>query len=149
MTGTCRPKNSPGVCTQASRTSSRNVHAKIQIYDLWLSLDFCTSTCNGALNIGGLNFTCLFQRAEIQVNKYKWGKLSTKAEFFPGGIYCEIHSPIATLEVVCIMALTLQPIRGCPQHSGETGTRLSSTIHRCLSSRFFFWRRGDVCTKAI
>ena len=46
------------------------------------------------------------------------------------------------------MALTLQPIRGCPQHSGETGTRLSSAIHRRLFSRFFFWGRGDVCTQA-
>ena len=34
------------------------------------------------------------------------------------------------------MALTLQPIRGCPQHSGETETRLSSAIHRRLLYRF-------------
>ena len=34
--GTCRSKNSSGVCAQASRTSSRNVHPKIQIQDLWL-----------------------------------------------------------------------------------------------------------------
>ena len=40
------------------------------------------------------------------------------------------------------MALTLQPIRGCPQHSGETGTRLSSTIHRRLLSRFFLREGG-------
>ena len=46
------------------------------------------------------------------------------------------------------MVLTLQPIRGCPQHSGETGTRLSSAIHRRLLSRFFL-REGDVCTQAI
>ena len=37
-------------------------------------------------------------------------------------LFTEIHSPITTLEIICIMALTLEPIRGCPQHSGETGT---------------------------
>ena len=35
------------------------------------------------------------------------------------------------------MALTLQPIRGVPQHSGETGTPLTTAIHRRLFSRFF------------
>ena len=35
------------------------------------------------------------------------------------------------------MALTWQPIRVCPQHSGETGTRLTTAIHRRLFSRFF------------
>ena len=66
---------------------------------------------------------------------------------FPRGIYSEVHSPITTTGIICVMALTLQPIRGCPQHSGETGTRLSSAIHRCLLSRFF-QREGDVCTQA-
>ena len=56
---------------------------------------------------------------------------------FPRGIYSEVHSPITTPEIICVMALTLQPIRGCPQHSGETGTRLSSAIHWRLLSRFF------------
>ena len=42
----------------------------------------------GAANIGCLNFTCLFQRAEIQVNKCKCGKLSPKTEFFPGNLFC-------------------------------------------------------------
>ena len=55
----------------------------------------------------------------------------------PRGIYSEVHSPITTPEIICVMALTLQPIRGCPQHSGETGTRLSSAIYRRLLSRFF------------
>ena len=66
---------------------------------------------------------------------------------FPRGIYSEVHSPITTPEIICVMALTLQPIRGCPQHSGETGTRLSSAIHRHPLSRFFL-REGDVCTQA-
>ena len=73
--------------------------------------------------------TCVFQRAEIQVNEYKCSKLSTKTE---------IHSPITTPEIICIMALTLQPIRGFPQYSGETGTKLTTAIHRRLFSRFFF-----------
>ena len=99
-----------------------------------------------AANIGRLNFTCLFQRAKIQVNKYKSGKLSTKAEFFPRGIYSKIHSPIITPEIICVMALTLQPIRGCPQHSRETGTRLSSEIHRRLFSRFSLREGGRLYT---
>ena len=61
---------------------------------------------------------------------------------FPRGIYSEVHSPITTPEIICVMALTLQPIRGCPQHSGETGTRLSSEIHRRLLSRFFLREGG-------
>ena len=40
------------------------------------------------------------------------------------------------------MALTLQPIRGSPQHSGETGTRLTTAIHSRLFSRFFSDRGG-------
>ena len=62
---------------------------------------------------------------------------------FPRGIYSEVHSPITTPEIICVMALTLQPMRGCPQHSGETGTRLSSAVHRRLLSRFLLregWR---------
>ena len=66
---------------------------------------------------------------------------------FPWGIYSEVHSPINTPEIICVMALTLQPIRGCPQHSGEAGTWLSSAIHRRLLSQFS-WRRGGVCTQA-
>ena len=61
---------------------------------------------------------------------------------FPRGIYSEVHSPINTPEIICVMALTLQPIRGCPQHSGETGTRLSSAIRRRLLSRFFLREVG-------
>ena len=56
---------------------------------------------------------------------------------FPWGIYSEFHSPITTPEIICVMTLTLQPIRGCPQHSGETGRRLLSAIHRRLLSQFF------------
>ena len=56
-------------------------------------------------------------------------------------IYSEVHSPITTPEIICIVALTLQPIRGCPQHSGETVTQLLSAIHRRLLSLFFL-RKG-------
>ena len=44
------------------------------------------------------------------------------------------------------MALTLQPIRCCPQHSLETRTRLSSAIHRRLLSRFFLREGGHLYT---
>ena len=64
----------------------------------------------------------------------------------PRGIYSEVHSPITTPEIICVMALTLQPIRGCPQHSRETGTRLSSAIHRRLLSRFFLREGGRLYT---
>ena len=43
-----------------------------------------------AANIGGLNFTCLFQRAKIQVNKYKCGKLSTlRLSFSLGNLFSD------------------------------------------------------------
>ena len=45
----------------------------------------------------------------------------------PRGIYSEVHSPITTPEIICVMAFTLQPMRGCPQHSGETGGAFHST----------------------
>ena len=35
------------------------------------------------------------------------------------------------------MALTLQPIRGFPQHSGEMGTQLTTVLHSHLFSQFF------------
>ena len=44
------------------------------------------------------------------------------------------------------MALTLQSIRGCPQHFGETGTRLSSAIHGRLLSQFFLREGGRLYT---
>ena len=91
--GTCRSKNSSGICAQASRTPSRNIHPKSD-------------------NV-------------------------LRGSTFPRGIYSEVHSPITTPEIICVMALTLQPMRGCPQHSGETVTRLSSEIHRHLLSRLF------------
>ena len=65
---------------------------------------------------------------------------------FPLGIFSEVHSPITTPEIICVMALTLQPIRGCPQHSGEMGTRLSLAIHRHLLSRFFLREGGRLYT---
>ena len=49
----------------------------------------------------------------------------------------EIHSPITRLEITYVMALTLQPIRCFLSCSGETGTRLTTAIHRRLSPRFF------------
>ena len=65
---------------------------------------------------------------------------------FPWGIYSEIHSPIKTPEIICVMALTLQPVRGYPQHSGETGTLLSPPIHRRLLSQFFLREGGRLYT---
>ena len=97
-----------------------------------------------AANIVSLDFSCLFKRAEIPipVNKYECPqKLS-----FPQGIYSEVHLPITTPEIICIKALTLQLIRSCPQHSGETRTRLSSVIHRRLLSRFFLRKGGHLYT---
>ena len=49
--GTCRSKNSSGVCAQASRTSSRKVHPKIQIQDLWLQSNQVKHTFQDPINI--------------------------------------------------------------------------------------------------
>ena len=87
-----QPKYCPGICTQASRKSSRNVHAKTQIwslikcwilYTLLLLFTIPTDRERHTHNWYSLKQWCLFQRPEIQVNKYKFAKLSTKAEFFP------------------------------------------------------------------
>ena len=167
MTGTCRPKYSPGIFTQANWTASRNVHTKIQIKDLWLRVEFCTcfsfikkkrrmyriQLVNASVSAG---WYCKFyntirqrqrrpqpvQKTPVVLNLHVPipGSRNTSTKVhkgwgFPRRIYSEIHSPIRTLEIICIMALTLQPITGCPQHSGKTGTQLLSAIHRCL----FFW----------
>ena len=80
----------------------------------------------GAANIGGLNFSCLF----------------TKAELFPReSILGLIHQ-----------SQHRKSFASWHQHynqseAGETGTRLSPPIRRRLLSRFFL-REGDVCTQA-
>ena len=62
-----------------------------------------------------------FQIAEIQVNiAHRLG--------FPPGIYSEIHSPITTQEIPCVMALILQPIRDFPLHSGEPLPSLAGPV---------------------
>ena len=57
--------------------------------------------------------------------------MSTKAELFCGESILRFTAEI----ILSIIALTLQPIRGCPQHSGETGNNFS-------------WGRWDVCRQA-
>ena len=72
--------------------------------------------------------------AYSRVPKYKYRKTNMdvhKGWAFLRGIYSEIH----TGNYLFIIALTLQPIRGCPQHSGETGNNFS-------------WGRWDVCRQA-
>ena len=74
-----------------------------------------------------------------------WGKsrvLSTDPLFTL--IYSEVHSPIKTPEIICFMALTLQPIRGFLQHYGETGTRLKTASHRRLFCAFFLREGGPL-----
>ena len=85
-------------------------------------------------------------RESRNTNTGKQIRMSTKAELFPGESILTVHSPVTTSEIICVMALTLQPIRGCSQHSGETGTRLSSAIHRRLLSRFFLREGGRLYT---
>ena len=147
MTGTCRPKNSPGVCAQASRTSSSNVHAKIQIYDLWLSVHFCTSTRNWCSKHQWSYFTCLFQRAEIQVNKYKCRKLSTKAEFFPWGIYWDSFTNWNTGNYFRHGINITTNQRLSPTFRGNRNTIIIGDSQMSLLP-ISFWGRGDVCTQA-
>ena len=60
---------------------------------------------------------------------------------FPRGIYSEVHSPINTPEIICVMALTLQPIRGCPQHSGDWREHDYRRRFADVSSPDFSWGR--------
>ena len=79
----------------------------------------------GAANIGSLNFSCLFQRAEIQmpVNKYECPQ---RLSFSLGNLFWDSFTN-NNKKFICVMAFTLQPIRGCSNIPGNR-TRLSSAI---------------------
>ena len=72
----------------------------------------------GAANIGDHNFTCLFQRAETKVNKYKCAKLSTKAEFFPGESILRFIQGI-NITTRAIMALDYNQSEAVPNIPGK------------------------------
>ena len=62
-------------------------------------------------------------------------------------LFIEIHSPITTLEIICIMALTLEPIRGCPQHSeGNGNIIIIGDSQTSLLPIFFSWEGGCLYT---
>ena len=119
--------------------------------DLWLRVEFCTSfsfiyntiwqrqTCPQPVQ-KTLDLVVLISHTYSRQPKYK--HKGPKEQRIPQGIYSEIYSPNRTLDIICVMALTLQPIRGSPQHSGETGTRLLSAIHRRLFPLFFLREVG-------
>ena len=72
--------------------------------------------------------------------------LLSRENSYPG-VFCDLFTNHDTGNYLR-HGILLQPIRGCPQHSGETGTQLSSAIHRRPLSRFFPEGGGDVCTQA-
>ena len=72
--------------------------------------------------------------------------LLSRENSYPG-VFCDLFTNHDTGKYLR-HGILLKPIRGCPQHSGETGTRLSSAIHRLPLSRFFPEGGGDVCTQA-
>ena len=109
----------------------------------------------------GSYFRCLFQRAEIQVNVHKLAwvsgpppdtqaihkhdkcrKLSTKHEVFPWeSIATVLHQSRHNTRNYLRLDMNTTTNQRLSPHSRETGTRLTTAIHRRLSPRFF-WGRG-------
>ena len=123
---------------------------KSRYNDLSLRVEFCTSFSfiyntirQRQTRPQPVQKTCTSDSVVLISHTYsRQPKYKHKGWGFPQGIYSEIYSPNRTLKIISMMALTLQPIRGRPQHSGETGTRLLSAIHRRLFSRFFLREGG-------
>ena len=105
----------------------------------------------------GSYFRCLFQRAEIQVNVHKLAwvsgpppdtqaihkhdkcrKLSTKHEVFPWeSIPTFLHQSRHNTRNYLRLDMNTTTNQRLSPHSRETGTRLTTAIHRRLSPRFF------------
>ena len=112
------------------------------------------TAATGAANIAGLNSHFLFKKGEnysrpvnihqLKENMQRQGKkclcLLCRENSYPG-VFCDLFTNHDTGNYLG-HGILLQPIRGCPQHSGETA------IHRRPLSRFFPEGGGDVCTQA-
>ena len=101
----------------------------------------------------GSYFRCLFQRAEIQVNVHKHDKcrkLSTKPEVFPWeSIPTFLHQSRHNTRNYLRLDMNTTTNQRLSPHSRETGTRLTTAIHRRLSPRFFWGEGGRLYTGYI
>ena len=96
----------------------------------------------GAANIGGLNFSCLFERAEIQipVNKYECPQ---RLSFSPGNLFWGSFTNHNTGNYLRHgINITTSQRPGKQEH--DYRRRFTD-----VSSPGFSWGRGDVCTQAI
>ena len=93
------------------------------------------NTATGAANIGGLHFSCLFERAEILIPVNKC-ECPQRLNFSPGNLFWGSFTNHNT-ENYLRHDINVTTNERLSQHSGETGTRLSWAIHRRLLSRFF------------
>ena len=81
---------------------------------------------------------------QLKENMQRQGRkclcLLSRENSYPG-VFCDLFTNHDTGNYLR-HGILLQPIRGCTQHSGETGTRLSSSIHRVSCPYFFLREEG-------
>ena len=90
----------------------------------------CTRNRCSKHRLSCLNFKCLFQ--ESQDTSKQMNAVSCPQRMrFPGNLFWDSFTNHNTGNYLW------QPMRSFPQHSGEMRTRLTTTIHRRLFTRFF------------
>ena len=132
---------------------------KSRYNDLWLRVEFCTSfsfiyntirqrqtqPATGAENIGfgGLNFTYLFQTAEI--NKHKGPQ---RLRFSPGNLFWDLFTKQNTGNHLHHGINITANQRLSPTFRRNRNTIIVSNSQMSLISPDFFWGRGDISTQA-
>ena len=105
------------------------------------------ASATGAANIGGLNFSCLFERAEIQipVNKYECPQ---RLSFSPGNLFWGSFTNHNTGNYLRHGIDITTNQRLSPTFRGNRNTIIVGDS-QTSPLPIFFWGRGDVCTQAI
>ena len=116
------------------------------LFDLLFYLQYqpvqTDAPATGAAKIGGLNFSCLFQKAEIQIPVNKiW--MSTKAELFPGESILRFIHQSQNRKLFASWHYNYNQSEAVPNIPGkrEHDYRRCFT---CVSSPDFSWGWGDV-----
>ena len=88
---------------------------------------------------------------QLKENMQRQGKkclcLLSRENSYPG-VFCDLFTN-HDIGNYLRHGILVQPIRGCPQHSGEIGTQLSLAIHRCPLPIFSCGRRRRLYTSYV
>ena len=146
--------NKPNIFTQCPR-SNLDIRSLIKRWILYVLLFYLRqppeenrrtrNRCNK--HRWSVNLTCLLQRAEIQVNKYKCGTLSTKAEVFPENLFWNFFTNHNTGNYLRHGNDITTNQRLFPTLRGN-GNTINDGDSKTSLHPIFFWKRGDVCTQA-